>query len=120
MKNEVLEISVSAHKDRQVRDRPPEAIGNGGGDWNASQTSLRLAVGLQRESVMENSQSPSRLLFFLQCREFRLVKRGYRTREDKLQLAVQRIHNWQRSFVSSLQLPADGGVSCTSHKAHQY
>ena len=26
--------------------RPPGAIGNGGGDWNASQTSLRLAVGL--------------------------------------------------------------------------
>ena len=26
--------------------RPPGAIGNGGGDWNASQMSLRLAVGL--------------------------------------------------------------------------
>ena len=36
------------------------AVGNGGGDWNASRTSLRLAVGLQRESVMENSPSQSR------------------------------------------------------------
>ena len=39
--------------------RPPGAIGNGE-DWNASQTSLRLAVGLQRDSVMENLPSPSR------------------------------------------------------------
>ena len=34
---------------------PLVAIGiGGGGDWNFSRTNLRLAVGLQRESVMEN------------------------------------------------------------------
>jgi serine/arginine repetitive matrix protein 2 len=38
--------------------RPPPVTGSG--DWNASRTSLRLAVGLQRESVMENSPSSSR------------------------------------------------------------
>ena len=62
--------SQSWMRDRDVEDthagtqassssrRPPPVTGSG--DWNASQTSLRLAVGLQRESVMENSPSSSR------------------------------------------------------------
>ena len=34
---------------------PLVAIGiGGGGDWNFGRTNLRLAVGLQRENVMEN------------------------------------------------------------------
>jgi len=41
---------------------PPLVVigtGGGGGDWDFSRTNLRLAVGLQRESLMENPQSPS-------------------------------------------------------------
>jgi len=43
---------------RAPSSRPLPVIGSG--DWNASRTSLWLAVGLCRESVMENSPSPSR------------------------------------------------------------
>ena len=35
-----------------VSRRPPKAIGNGSEDWNISLMSLRLVVGLQRQSVM--------------------------------------------------------------------
>ena len=63
---ELIEMdSRYSFSDGEGSRRPPGAIGNGSGDWNASQTSLRLAVGLQRESVMENSPYPSRPSFLL-------------------------------------------------------
>ncbi|KIM35749.1 hypothetical protein M413DRAFT_325892 [Hebeloma cylindrosporum] len=55
-------VGARASSSSRQRRPPPAVIGNGtggGGDWNASRTSLRLAVGLQRESVMENSPAPS-------------------------------------------------------------
>ena len=99
---EMLEISVSAREDRLVR-----AASRSDRRWwwklECDQTSLRLAVGLQRRRIRRFRLAY--LLFFLRCRECRLVKHEYRTREDDLQLAVRRIvHNQQRSFVSSFQL----------------
>ena len=99
---EMLEISVSAREDRLVR----AASRSDRKRWwrlECDQTSLRLAVGLQRRRIRHFRLAY--LLFFLRCRECWLVKHEYRTREDDLQLAVRRIvHNQQRSFVSSFQL----------------
>ena len=94
------DIRVGARGSPGLR-RPQRAIGNGE-DWNASQTSLRLAVGLQRDSVMENLPSPSRPSSLLPSMQG--ISGGYHTREDDLQLAVWRIHKRRRGFVSSLQL----------------
>jgi len=42
---ETLEMPLP---DRLLRDGLQGAVGNGGGDWNDSRTSLRRAVGLRR------------------------------------------------------------------------
>ena len=63
---------------------PPLVIGSG--DWNASRTSFRLAVGLQRESVMEKSPSSSRPSSPLPSMHgsFWAENPGYHIREDHL------------------------------------
>ena len=61
---------------------PLVAIGTGGGgDWNFSCTNLRLAVGLQRESVMENPRSRSRPSSLPSLQE--LVVRPRQTQESR-------------------------------------
>jgi hypothetical protein len=56
---EMLEIPTSGREDRRHRHLLVAIGTGGGGDWKFSRTNLRLAVGLQRESVMENSRFPS-------------------------------------------------------------
>jgi len=63
--------------------RPPGAAGHGGGDWNASRTSLRHAVGLQRESILERSPAPPRpsslpLMQGFSARKMRMLHSGRR------------------------------------------
>ena len=68
--------------------RLPGAIGNGGGDWNASRRmSLRLAVWLQPESVMENSPSlfrPSSPLPLMQGISARKTRVSYSGRRPSI------------------------------------
>jgi len=54
---DVGDTYVGARRPSSSRRTPPVI---GSGEWNASRTSLRLAMELHRESVMENSPSSSR------------------------------------------------------------
>jgi len=71
--------------DRDVGDTHIGAQGSlgtgGGGDWNFSCTNLRLAVGLQCESVMENPRSRSRPSSLPSLQE--LVVRPRQTQESR-------------------------------------
>ena len=71
----MLKIHVQVQASSFSR-RPPPVIGSG--DWNTSGTSLRLVVGLQHESVMENSPLPLPLMQGVSERKTRVSYSGRR------------------------------------------
>ena len=89
--------------------RPSGSVGNRGGDWNASRTNLWLAVGLQREFLMENSPFPSRPSSPLPSTQPSLS--GANTQVERVQTPMTPSKLVKRKSLGFVRLGFDGGMT---------